>query len=103
LPSGEAKKVLQRVGVSTVADVDSPSEISVVLRQILDAWATGMLASLVPDRVACEGYSAQRQTAALVRALEGAPAAEPFVPGLVEIPPSLQKEIGDRGWMTGVK
>jgi hypothetical protein len=31
-----------------------------------------------------------------VRALEGAPAAEPFVPGLVEIPPSLQREIGER-------
>lgn len=103
LPSGEAKKILQRVGVSTVADVASPSEIIVVLRQILDAWATGTLASLVPDRAACEGYSAQRQTAALVRALEGASAAEPFVPGLVEIPPSLQREIGDRGWMNGVK
>src|SRR4029453_19400153 len=54
LPSGEAKKILQRVGVSTIADVDSPAEIIAVLRKILDAWATGMLASLVADRTACE-------------------------------------------------
>jgi hypothetical protein len=39
----------------------------------------------------------------LVRALEGAPAAEPFVPGMVEIPPSLQREIGDKGWVNGVR
>jgi hypothetical protein len=38
-----------------------------------------------------------------VRALEGAPAAEPFVPGMVEIPPSLQREIGDKGWVNGVR
>ena len=101
LPSGEAKKILQRVGVSTLADVDSPSEIIVVFRQLLDAWATGMLASLVPDRTACEVYSAQRQTAALVRALEGVPPAKPFVPGLLEIPPSLQGDIGERGWKNG--
>jgi hypothetical protein len=103
LPSGEAKKILQRVGVSTIADVDSPSEIMVVFRQILDTWAAGMLASLVPDRTACEVYSAQRQTAALVRALEGTPATEPFVPGSLEIPPSLQRDIGERGWMSGTK
>jgi hypothetical protein len=101
LPSGEAKKILQRVGVSTIADVDSLSEIIVVFRQLLDAWATGMLASLVPDRTACEVYSAQRQTAALVRALEGAPPEKPFVPGLLEIPPSLQGDIGERGWKNG--
>jgi Glycosyl transferase 4-like domain len=101
LPSGEAKKILQRVGVSTVADVDSPAEIIAVFRKILDAWAAGMLASLVPDRTACEVYSAQRQTAALVRALEGAPPEKPFVPGLLEIPPSLQRDIGERGWKNG--
>jgi hypothetical protein len=103
LPSDETKKVLQRVGVSTVADIDAPAEIMGVLRQLLDAWVTGTLASLVPDRAACEVYSAQRQTAALVRALEGTPAAEPFVPGLAEIPPSLQREIGEEGWVNGVR
>ena len=96
LPSGEAKKILQRVGVSTIADVDWPAGIVAVLRQILEAWEAGMLASLVPDRAACEVYSARRQTAALVRALEGAPPVEPFVPGLAEIPPSLQGDIGDK-------
>jgi hypothetical protein len=96
LPSGEAKRILQGVGVSTIADVDSPAEIIGVLRQLLDAWETGMLTSLLPNRDACEAYSAERQTSALVRALEGAPAAEPFVPGMVDIPPSLQREIGAR-------
>jgi glycosyltransferase involved in cell wall biosynthesis len=103
LPWDETKKVLQRVGVSTIADIDSLSGIVVVLRQLLDAWETGMLTSLVPNRAACEVYSAQRQTAALVRALEGTPAVEPFVPGVVEIPPSLQSEIGERGWVSGVR
>jgi len=103
LPPDETKKILQRVGVSTVANIDAPSEIVVVLRQLFDAWVAGTLASLVPNRAACEVYAAQRQTAALVRALEGAPAAEPFVPGSVEIPPSLQGEIDERGWVNGVR
>ncbi len=99
-PADEARKVLCRVGVSTVADADSLSEITAVFRQLLDAWSAGTLASLVPDRATCEVYSAERQTAALVRALEGVPAAEPFVPGSVEIPPSLQREIGDGEWLS---
>jgi glycosyltransferase involved in cell wall biosynthesis len=96
LPRDEARKVLQRVGVTTVADVDSTAEIVSVLQKFLDAWAAGTLSALIPERAACEVYSAQRQTAALVRALEGAPAAEPFVPGSVEIPPSLLGDIGAR-------
>ena len=103
LPADETKKVLQRVGVPTIADIESPAAIVEVLGQLLDAWTTGRLASLVPNRAACEIYSAQRQTAALVRALEGAPAAEPFVPGKVEIPPSLQNVIDERGWVTGAR
>jgi hypothetical protein len=99
LPAGEAKKVLQRVGVSAIADVDSPAKIIMVLRQFLDAWSKGGMASLVPDRAACEAYSAQRQTEVLVRALEGKPAVEPFVPGMVQIPPSLQCDIGEDGWI----
>ena len=101
LPSGEAKKILQRVGVSTVADINSPTEIIVVLQQLLDAWSSGTLASLVPKRTASEVYSAERQTVALGRALEGMPAVEPFTPGSVEIPPSLRTEIGHGGWVTG--
>jgi glycosyltransferase involved in cell wall biosynthesis len=101
LPRDEVKKVLQKVGVSTLADIDSPCEIASTLRRLLDAWSAGQLASLVPDRSACEAYSAERQTAALVRALEGDPAAEPFVPGAVEIPPSLQGQIANRIRMNG--
>src|SRR5262249_49228483 len=76
LPPDETKKTLFRVSVSTVADVNSPVEIVAVLRQVLDAWSSGTLSSLVPNRIACEVYSAARQTAALVRALEGVPAVE---------------------------
>jgi hypothetical protein len=99
LPPDETKKILQRVGVSTVADVNSQSEIVAVFRRLLDAWSAGTLSSLIPNRDACEAYSAERQTAALVRALEGVPAAPPFVPGSVEIPPSLRGEIGNGGWV----
>jgi hypothetical protein len=101
LPEDETKKILQAVGVSTVADVDSPTEILIMLQRLLKAWSTGALSSLLPDRAACQAYSAERQTAALVRALEGLPAADPFVPGSVEIPPSLRGQIGDRGWVRG--
>ena len=86
LPNDETKKILLRVGVTTVADVDSQSEIVTVLRRLLDAWSQGKLSSLLPKRAACEIYSAERQTQDLVRALEGTPALEPFVPGSVEIP-----------------
>jgi hypothetical protein len=101
LPPDETKKTLFRVSVSTVADVNSPVEIVAVLRQVLDAWSSGTLSSLVPNRIACEVYSAARQTAALVRALEGVPAVEAFIPGSVEIPPSLREEIGNGGWIKG--
>ena len=103
LPPDETKKILHRVGVSTVADVESPLEIVAVLRQLLDAWSAGTLSSLVPDRAACEIYSAERQTAALVRALDGVPAAEPFIPGSTDFPPSLQGEIDGGGWMRNGK
>jgi hypothetical protein len=92
LPADETRKILQRVGVPTVADADSVPEIVAVIEKVLDAWSHDKLASLVPDRVACEHYSAERQSAALVRALEGRPAADAFVPESSEIPPSLKHE-----------
>ena len=36
-------------------------------------------------------------------ALEGAPPEKPFVPGLLEIPPSLQGDIGEQGWKNSVR
>ena len=93
LPPDETRKVLNRVGVSTVADGDSPPEIVAALRRLLDAWSSRTLSSLLPDRGACEVYSAESQTAALVRVLEGKTAMEPFVPNSVEIPPSLREHI----------
>jgi hypothetical protein len=95
----ENRNILKRVGVRTIADIDSPREISTVLRQVLDAWQEGTLSSLVPSRKACEAYSAGRQTKALIRALEGRPPVEPFIPGSAGIPPSLQGIIGNNGWL----
>jgi glycosyltransferase involved in cell wall biosynthesis len=96
LPADETANILHRVGVATVADAESLPAIVAVLHQLLDAWSAGKLSALIPNRAASEFYSAERQTAALVRALEGLPATEPFVPGSVDIPPSLRDEI--RKW-----
>jgi hypothetical protein len=93
LPDDETKKILLRVGVTTVADVDSQSQIAALLRRLLEAWSQGTLSSLVPNRTACEVYSAERQSEELVRALLGTPALEPFVPGSVEVPGSLRSEV----------
>jgi glycosyltransferase involved in cell wall biosynthesis len=96
LPSDEAKKILQRVGVFTVADVDSVPEIVALFRKLLQAWNDKQLSSLVPDPAACQNYSAEPQTHRLVCALERKPAMEPFTPGSVEIPPSLREELNHR-------
>jgi glycosyltransferase involved in cell wall biosynthesis len=90
LPPDETRRILRGVGVSTIADASAPADIASVLERVVDAWAGRTLHTLVPDPSACEAYSAERQTAALVRALEGRPAAEPFMPNQVEIPPSLR-------------
>jgi len=99
LPSDETKNFLKRAGVTTIADVNSVPEIIAVLCHVLDSWSSGALSSLVPDRKACKAFSAEVQTAALVSALEGKPALDPFIPGLVNIPPSLRAHIGKEGWL----
>jgi glycosyltransferase involved in cell wall biosynthesis len=93
LPDDETRKVLARVRVSTVADIDNASEIASVFETVLSAWSEGRLASLLPDRSSCELYSADQQTLALVRALDGAAPVEPFTPGAVEVPLSLKSGI----------
>lgn len=99
LPQDETTKILRRIGVRTVADVDSVPKILTVLREILHHWSTGTLSSLVPDRKACEMYSSQRQTAVLVQALERVPPDEPFVPGAQTVPPSLRDVIDSEKWL----
>jgi len=64
-----------------------------VLQSVLEHWSVGTLSSLVPDSKACESYSSDHQTAALVRALEGVPPESPFVPGAQTVPPSLRAEV----------
>jgi hypothetical protein len=95
LPDDETRKILQSVSVSTVADAESPLNILALLQQLIDAWSKGTLRSLVPDPIKCEAYCASRQTAALVAALEGATAADSFVPNRVEIPSSLRRKLSE--------
>jgi hypothetical protein len=99
LPADESRNVLQRVGVSTVADWDSPLDIVKVIRDVLAAWSARTLSSLLPDPDRCRVYEAENQTRAVVRALEGLPALTPFIPGRAEIPDSLKRRIGDQGWI----
>jgi hypothetical protein len=100
LPSDETKNFLKRVGVTTIADVDSVPEITAVLCKLLDHWSKGTLSSLVPNAKACMAFSAEVQTAALVCAFEERPPHDPFIPGVVEIPPSLRAYIGEKGWVS---
>jgi len=81
LPEDENTRMLRSVGVSTIADASSIPQITDVLRKLIDAWSAGQLSTLRPDRAACEHYSAERQTQALIRALEGSTPLDPFVPG----------------------
>jgi hypothetical protein len=91
LPQDENTRILRSVGVSTIADAGSLTQITSVFRRLVDAWSNDALSSLIPNRAACEVYSAERQTQALTRALEGSPALDPFVPGLSAPAPSLEK------------
>jgi hypothetical protein len=99
LPSDETRNFLKRVGVTTVADVESVPEITAVLCTLLDHWSEGTLSSLIPEAKACRAFSAEVQAAALVCAFEQKPAHDPFIPGVVEIPPSLRAHIGKEGWI----
>ena len=91
VPGDETRKILNGLGMSTVADVDSPTDIVNLLKRVERIWSAGAIKSLVPDRSKCESYSAEYQTKALIRALTGVPAATPFIVGRTEIPLSLQE------------
>ncbi len=83
---------------------ESRPTIVAVLQRLLAAWSSGEpCLRLLPDRAACEVYSAERQTEALVRAFEGAPAAHPFVPGSVDVPPSLREDSGEATRRVGLR
>ena len=93
LPADEAVNILRRVGVTTVADVNSVSEIVRVLRELMSAHNGGRLMDLVPDPAACQRYSICYQTRCLTRALAGDQSLESFIPGRSPVPPSLIDEV----------
>lgn len=99
LPDDENRKILRSVGVQTIANAGSISETVNLFQLLVDDWEAGNLSSLLPDPDKCKKYSAEYQTHALVQALEGLPALDPFVPGACKIPPSLQEFIGPQGWV----
>jgi hypothetical protein len=95
LPQDETKKLLRHLGVSTLADVDSESEIVAAVCTLLEAWDKGNLSSLSPKQSACQAYSAEQQTGELARALSGTRTAEPFIPGSHDVPGSLATRISE--------
>ena len=95
LPQDETKTLLRHLGVPTVADVDSESEIIAAVCTLVEAWDKRNLSSLSPKRSACQIYSAEQQTGELARALSGTPTAEPFIPGSRDIPGSLETRISE--------
>jgi glycosyltransferase involved in cell wall biosynthesis len=97
LPTDEAKKILNGLGVSTIASVDSVAEIRALIRKLVLEWIHGNLGSLIPDPIQCESYSAERQTDILACALRGK-SLRHFVPGRPEVPASLQKDVDAREW-----
>ena len=100
LPHDETRRILERVGVSTIADSGSVSEITAVLKRLVEASSSReALASLVPRPSACLDYSIERQIDALIRALEGKPPAEELVPGRTRIPASLVEFIAGGDWV----
>jgi hypothetical protein len=86
LPRDETRNILVNVGVSTIADVESPSAIALVFQLVLENWIKGSLDNLLPDPVKCETYSIEQQGVVLVDALEGKISKEPFVSGTENIP-----------------
>jgi glycosyltransferase involved in cell wall biosynthesis len=100
LHQDETRRILEQAGVKTIADSDSVPQIVGVLKHLAGAVSAGTSESLVPDRAVSANYLAETQTADLVKALEGKPATKPFVPGSVEVPPSLQEDLS-RKWIRG--
>ena len=90
LPQDETREILTNVGVETLADASSMIDISRILRKFHSAWSENQLSTLLPNKYACESFSSEPQTLALMRALEGLPSEAPFVPGKVDIPASLR-------------
>ncbi len=98
VPHGEAERVLREVGVRTIAEASSVQDIVGSIETLLANWRSGSLGALIPDPDMCERYSGRSQTRGLARALEGLPAVDPFVPGSLDVAPSLKAEFAAAGW-----
>lgn len=72
VPHDETRRVLGHVGSPFIADADSPVEVAAVFEKVIEAWSNRTLERFVPNRTACEAYSASRQISDLIAALTGA-------------------------------
>jgi glycosyltransferase involved in cell wall biosynthesis len=93
VPRDETRRILERVGSSTIADADQPDEVVSVFQRVIDAWSKGTLESLVPNRAACEAYSSSQQISAFVDALDGAPPERVLAVDSTILPQSLQSDL----------
>ena len=96
LPNDETKEILSAVGVDTIAESHSVSDIVNILMKVHACWSEGNLEALLPNVQACKRYGSESQTAALTQALECRPPEEPFVPGKFSLPLSLRETIKNK-------
>lgn len=93
VPRDETRRILSRVGSPLIADADSPAEVVSVFKKILDAWSSGTLDQLIPDRTACEAYSSNRQISNLITALNGTVPEKISSVGEAVLPPRWRSEV----------
>ena len=90
LPRDGSRRVLTRVGVSTIADVDSPQAIASMFRGADCCLVVrNSRHSSYPIESSARVIPQKRQTEALSRCLDGAPAESPSSPARVDVAPSL--------------
>lgn len=92
VPQDETRRILSQVGVSTIADADSPAAVVTVFERVIDSWSNRTLEHLVPNRAACEAYSSSQQVSALIAALHGMPPEKILAEESSELPPSFRPE-----------
>ena len=94
VPRDETRRILGQLGNSMIADVDTPAEVRAVFERLLEAWSSGTLDRLVPDRAVCQAYSSGRQISDLITALNGALPQKTLVTDAApHLPTGLQSEV----------
>lgn len=93
-PDESRHLLLQSIGAGPLADCNSVAEIEAALLALYQAWESDSLARFLPRLESLQEYMEPNLTAALVRALSGQSACNPYHRGEVTVPPSLQGLLG---------